>query len=83
MTADHHYRQALVLRDRILRGQHNERPVQAWAAVCRECAKASDAFRREMDGRTRGRAAHAWLNNLDAVWWPAKAQVETLARGAA
>ncbi len=75
------YRNAIALRNRIVAGQSNERPVQAWASVCRECAKANDAFRREEPG-VHGRRHQAFLNNLDAIWWVAKAQVETLARAA-
>jgi hypothetical protein len=80
-AADTFYRNAIQLRDRIVAGQSNELPVQAWAAVARECAKASDAFRREESG-FHGRRHQAFLNNLDAIWWVAKAQVETIARGA-
>ena len=80
-SSDKHLLEAKSLRDRILRGQSNELPVQAWAAVCRACAKATDAFRRENAGcAAYGRRHHVWLNNLDAIWWAAKAQVETLAR---
>lgn len=81
MTSYEHLQAATTLRNRILRGQSNERPVQAWAAVCRECANANNAFYREEAG-IHGRRHQAFLSNLDAVWWPAKAQVETLARGA-
>lgn len=82
-TAYQHYQQAVQLRDRVVSGQSNQRPVQAWAAVCRECAKASDAMHRELTGRSfYGRADLSFFNNLDRIWWSAKAQVETLARRA-
>jgi len=80
-TSHEHFRKAIQLRDRILAGQSNERPVQAWASVARECAKASDAFLREESG-VHGRRHHVFLTNLDRVWWAAKAQVETLAEEA-
>lgn len=76
-----HYNEAVALRNRIIAGQSNERPVMAWAAVCRSCAKANDAFRHEETG-VHGRRHQSFLNNLDAIWWVAKAQVETLARRA-
>lgn len=79
-TSYEFYNEARTLRDRIVRRQTNETPVQAWAAVCRACANANDAFRRENQG-VHGRRHQAFLNNLDAIWWVAKAQVETLARG--
>ncbi|WP_234053639.1 MULTISPECIES: hypothetical protein [unclassified Xanthobacter] len=79
-AADEFYKNAIALRGRIVAGRSNERPVQAWAAVARECAKASDAMRRELGNRVHGRAQQAWFNNLDKLWWAAKAQVETLAR---
>lgn len=82
-TAHSHYTAALELRSRILAGQSNERPVQAWAAVCRQCAIASRKFRDEINDITYTRADLSFLNNLDRVWWYAKAQVETLAREAA
>jgi hypothetical protein len=81
-TAHDHYKAAIALRDRIISRQVNETPVQAWAAVCRECAKANDAKRRELGDKVHGRADHSFFNNLDRVWWAAKAQVETLARKA-
>jgi hypothetical protein len=64
-AADAHYRNAIQLRSRIVSGASNERPVQAWAAVCRACAMANDAFWREMGDRVHGRAAQAFLTNLD------------------
>lgn len=79
-TAHDHYKAALALRNRILDGAVNETPVQAWAAVARECAKAEDAFRRENEGRVHGRSQQAFLTNLDRVAWYARAQVETIAR---
>lgn len=83
MNAHQHYQQAIQLRNRIISGQSNERPVQAWAAVCRECAKASDAMRRELADRSfYSRLDLSFFNNLDRVWWYAKAQVETLAKEA-
>jgi hypothetical protein len=81
--ADEFYRVALALRDRIVSGQSNERPVQAWAAVCRACSNANNAMHRELAGRVHGRAQHVWFSNLDKIWWAAKAQVETIARGVA
>lgn len=82
-TADDHYNEALSIRDRILSGSTNERLVQAWASVCRECAKANDKYWAELGGRVHGRAQQAFFANLDRVWWNAKAQVETLAKMAA
>lgn len=82
-TAHDHYKAAIELRNKILSGQSNERPIHAWVAVVRECAKANDKFRAEMGNRVHGRSAQAFLTNLDKVWEPARAQVETLARGAA
>lgn len=81
-TAHDHYKAALALRDRILSGKSNERPVQAWAAVARECAKANDKFWAEMGGRVHGRSQQSFLENLDRIWWSAKAQVETIGRSA-
>ena len=79
-----HYLRAIELRDRIASGQSNEPTVMAWAAVCRECAKANNAKRQELDGRAAyTRLELGFFNNLNRVWWPAKAQVETLARMAA
>lgn len=84
-TGHDYYNEAIALRDRIISGQSNERPVQAWASVCRACAKANNAYRREFDARSFGqgytRFELSMLNNLDRVWWTAKAQVETLGRG--
>jgi hypothetical protein len=82
-----HYNDAIALRDRIISGQSNERPVQAWAAVCRACAKANNAYRAEFDAKSFGcgytRFELSMLNNLERVWWTARAQVETLGRMAA
>jgi hypothetical protein len=50
-TGHDHYNEAIALRDRIISGQSNERPVQAWAAVCRACAKANDSYRREFNAK--------------------------------
>lgn len=79
-TGHDFYNEAITLRNRIVAGQSNERPVQAWAAVCRACANASNAYHREFDGRIHGRLENNAFNNLDRVWWHAKAQVETLGR---
>jgi uncharacterized protein involved in copper resistance len=79
-TAHDHYKAAIVLRDRILDRKVNETPVQAWAAVARECAKAESKFFAENEGRVHGRSHQAFLTNLDRVAWFARAQVETLAR---
>lgn len=81
-TAHDHYKTAIALRGRIIAGQSNERPAQAWAAVARECAIADDKFRAENAGRVHGRSHQSFLNNLDKVAWFARAQVETLARKA-
>lgn len=80
--ADTFYQNAKTLRDRAMSGQSNQLPVQAWADVARECAKASDAMHAELGNRVHGRAQHVWFSNLDKIWWAAKAQVETLARAA-
>ena len=84
MTKDshHHYQQALTLRDQIVLGQRNEPAVLSWAAVARQCAIANDKFRAESAGRVHGRRHQAFLENLDRVWWAARAQVETIARAA-
>lgn len=79
-TSHDHYNAAIILRGRILSGQSNEKPVQAWAAVARQCAIAEDKFRAENEGRIHGRSHQSFLNNLDKVAWFASAQVETLAR---
>ena len=79
-TARDFYKQAIALRDRIVSGESNLPPVQAWAAVCRECAKANEAFWNEQGNRIHGRSHQSFLTNLDRVWWAAKARVETLAR---
>lgn len=82
-TARDHYLEAIALRDRIFRKQTNETPIMAWAHVCRACAKANDAKHRELAGKLwYGRMDLNFFNNLDSVWWYAKAQVETLARKA-
>jgi len=86
MTAEGFYQQAVTLQGRIIRGESNERPVQAWAAVCRACANASNAKRTELlafakYGYTRSELS--WFNNLERIWWVARAQVETLAARAA
>jgi hypothetical protein len=75
------YRNAIAMRDRILSGMSNETPVQAWAAVCRECAKANDGRRLEL----LHKAAHSHADNqffarLDRVWDYARGQVEYHAR---
>lgn len=76
-TAHDHYLNAIRLRDRIVSDQSNEPPVMAWAAVCRECAKANSAKRRELDGLSAyTRLELSFFSNLDRVWWFAKAQVE-------
>lgn len=79
-TAREHYKAAIALRDRILDGKSNQTLVQAWASVCRECAKAENKFYAETAGRVHGASQHSFLNNLDRVWWYARAQVETLGR---
>lgn len=81
-TAYDHYKAAIALRDRVLGGKSNQTPVQAWASVCRECAKAESKFFAENEGRVHGASQRSFLNNLDRVWWAAKAQVETLSRAA-
>jgi len=81
-TSHEFYRTAIQLRDRIISGQSNELPVQARAAVARECAKANNAFGIEQGSRAHGRSQQAFLSNLDKIWWAAKAQVETLGREA-
>lgn len=87
MTAgDRHYEEARRLRDLITSSASNERPIMAWAAVCRECAKASNAKRNELaaDGRIAyTRSECNWFSNLDRIWWYAQAQVETRAVKAA
>jgi hypothetical protein len=85
MTSYEHYKNALALRHRIVMGESNERPIMAWAAVCRACAAANFAHRRAMadSGQTFAhRSDLSFFNNLDAIWWYARAQVETLQRKA-
>ena len=78
-----HYNNAVALRARILAGPSNQTPVMAWATVCRECAAADFAFRTELKGQPCGRSELSFLNNLDAIWWWAKAQREHYAKVAA
>ncbi len=80
MNAHGHYELALQLRNRIIAGQSNETPVQAWAGVVRNCAIAASKFRAEVNQMTYTRAELAFLNNIDRIWQPAKAQVQTLTR---
>lgn len=82
LAAYNHYNAAIALRDRILDGKSNERPVQAWAAVARECAKAENAYRVATEGHIHGRSDQSFLTNLDKISWAARAQVETLAKEA-
>ena len=79
-TAHDHYKAAIELRSRILSGKTNERPVQAWASVARECSIAESKFHAENEGRIHGRAHQSFLTNLDKVNWAARAQVECLGR---
>lgn len=81
-TSHDHFKAAVALRNRIVSGQTNETPVQAWAAVARQCAIANDKFWAEQGSRIHGRAQQAFLSNLDKISWAARAQVETLGRGA-
>jgi hypothetical protein len=85
-TGHEFYSEAVALRARILSGKSNEPAVMAWASVCRACAKASNAYRREFNARSFGtgytRSELSTLNNLEAVWFTARAQVETLGRAA-
>lgn len=81
-TARDHYTAAIALRDRIIGGQSNETPAQAWAAVARQCAIANDKFWAEQGNRIHGRSQQSFLNNLDRVWWHARAAVETIAKAA-
>jgi hypothetical protein len=81
-TAQDHFNTARTLRDRIISGKSNELPVQAWAAVARECAIANNKMWAELGNRVHGRAQHVWFSNLDRLWWAAKAQVETFGRAA-
>lgn len=78
-TAHEHYKAAIELRNRIIAGQTNEIPAQAWAAVCRECAKANDKFWTEQGNRIHGRSQQSFLTTLDKVWWNARAVLETIA----
>lgn len=70
---------------RVAAGQHNETKIQAWAGVCRAFAIANNAYRKECDARACGRGYTRFelsqFNNIDRLWWVAKAQVETLGRG--
>lgn len=84
MTADDHFQEARRLRALIVTGATNQTPIQGWASVCRACYRASNAKRAELaahDAYTR--LELNWFNNLESVWWPARAQVETLAKRAA
>jgi len=80
-TAYDFYNEAIALRNNIVAGKTNETPIMAWAAVCRACAKANNAKRNEMGRNVATRLDLSFFNNLDRVWWVAKAQVETLGRG--
>lgn len=72
---------------RVAAGQTNETKIMAWAGVCRAFAKASNAYRADCDARACGRGYTRFelnqFNNIDRLWWVAKAQVETLGRRAA
>ena len=81
MTSYTYMAKARDMADRIIAGTANQSPVQAWAAVARECAKAEDAYRAENPG-VHGRRHQAFLANLDKLQWAAMAQVETLGRAA-
>lgn len=86
MTAQDHFEEAQRLQARIIRGESNERLVQSWAAVCRACARANDAKRNELQAVAQygyTRLELNWFNNLERVWWTARAQVQTLAGEAA
>ena len=88
MTSQDFFNRATALQARIIRGESNETPVMAWAAVCRACANASNAKRNEIAAiagpvPSYTRAELNWFNNLERVWWVARAQVETLAEKAA
>jgi hypothetical protein len=80
MSAQELYEEASRLHWQIVRGESNERPITAWAAVCRTCARASNAKRNELaDVAKYGytRLELNWFNNLERIWWTARAQVET------
>ena len=83
MASDNHLSAAIALRSRIVAKQTNETPIQAWAAVCRECANANNAKHRELAGKPyHSFSDNRFFTRLDRVWEVAKAQVETLAKTA-
>jgi hypothetical protein len=78
-----HYNEARRLQGLAISGS-NQTPVQAWAAVCRQCAIANDKFRNALkDHLSYTRLELNFLNNLERIWGPARAQVEHNARKAA
>lgn len=80
-TAHDFYAEAIALRSRAIAGQTNETPILAWAAVCRACAKANNAKRNELakfDYYTR--LELNFFNNLNRIWFDARAQVESRRR---
>lgn len=78
-ASDHHFGTAVALRNRIIAKQTNETPIQAWAAVCRECANANNAKRRELAGKPfHSFSDNRFFTRLDRIWDVAKAQVEAL-----
>ena len=83
-TGHDHYRNAVALRDLIVAGQSNQPALKAWVEVCRACARANDAYRAEFSARSGGRGYTRFelsqLDNLERVWWTARAQVETRTR---
>jgi len=83
-TGHDFYLEAVRLRNSIVAGQSVGSPIMNWAAVCRACAKANNAYRAEFDSRAKNTGYTRFelnqLDNLDRVWWTAKAQVETLSR---
>ena len=78
-TSYEFYNEAVRLRQNIFDGTTNLTPVMAWAMVCRACANAENAHRRQM-AEAKQTFAHrsdlSFFNNLDSIHWYAKAQVE-------
>lgn len=70
-----HYNEARRLQGLALCGS-NQTPVQAWAAVYRQCANANFRFRESLkDQLSYTRSELCFLNNLERIWGTARAQV--------
>lgn len=79
MNAHEHYQLALALRSRVIAGTWTGSTISGWAAVARNCAIAKNLYRKENENLDGARHA-SFLDLIDMLEWPARAQVETLAR---